>query len=158
MPVPAYIDFQPEFEGSCDKAEREGMVKVIEFNHELHIPTDQSSGLPTGLRVHHGLNFVKNYDKSSPMLYQYLVDGKKVPEVKIHWWEIDTESGQEKEYFTHTLTNVIVVGVKPYMRNTDDPAFEKQKHMEEVSLRYEKIKWTFVDGNIEFEDDWKAAP
>ena len=31
------------------------------------------------------------------------------------------------------------------------------KHMEEVSLRYEKLTWTFVDGSIEFTDSWKEG-
>jgi type VI secretion system secreted protein Hcp len=29
--------------------------------------------------------------------------------------------------------------------------------MEEVSFRYEKITWKFLDGNVEFQDSWKEG-
>ena len=40
------------------------------------------------------------------------------------------------------------------MPDVDNPANEQYKHMEEVSMRYEKFKWLFVDGNVEYEDSW----
>jgi type VI secretion system secreted protein Hcp len=43
------------------------------------------------------------------------------------------------------------------MPDVDNPGNEQYKHMEEVSFRYEKIKWAFVDGNIESEDSWKEG-
>jgi type VI secretion system secreted protein Hcp len=41
------------------------------------------------------------------------------------------------------------------MFNTKDPDFEKHGHIEHVGLRYEKIIWNYVDGNIQHADSWK---
>lgn len=35
-----------------------------------------------------------------------------------------------------------------------DPAFEKHNHLEQIELRYEKITWTYKDGNIIHSDSW----
>ena len=156
MPTPAYADFK-DFPGSFQGEGREDTVEVLAFNHEVHIPTDPNDGTTTGTRVHHAMTLVKNYDKASPKLYEYLCNGKEIPEMEIHWYTIKPDTGEETEYFTHKLENVIVVGMKPWMPNTKDPATEQYKHMEEVSLRYGKITWTFVDGNIEYTDSWLSG-
>jgi len=153
MPIPAYMDFG-DFPGSCQVAGREDMVQVLGFSHQVYIPTDPKDGSTTGTRVHGALGIVKNYDKASPKLYEYLCNGKKIPEVLLHWYMIDPDTGQETEYFTHKLEDVIVVSMKPWMPNVDEQKYKEFKHMEEVSLRYAKITWTFVDGNIEFMDSW----
>ena len=35
-----------------------------------------------------------------------------------------------------------------------DPAKEKHNHLERLGLRYEKITWTYKDGNIIHSDSW----
>ncbi len=35
-----------------------------------------------------------------------------------------------------------------------DPAKEKHNHLERVEFRYEKITWTYKDGNIIHSDAW----
>ncbi len=152
MPIPAYMDFK-DFPGSCLVEGREDQVEVLGFKHEVYIPTDRKDGSPTGTRVHNPLKIVKNYDKSSPKLYEYLCNGKEIPEVLIHWYMIAAD-GSETEYFTHKLEKVIITGVKPWMPNVDEPSSEQYKHMEEISIRYGKMTWTFVDGNIEYTDSW----
>jgi type VI secretion system secreted protein Hcp len=49
---------------------------------------------------------------------------------------------------------VKVVAVQPKMHDIKDPAFEKHNHLEKVELRYEKITWSYKDGNIIHADSW----
>ncbi|EPH5377859.1 type VI secretion system tube protein Hcp, partial [Escherichia coli] len=35
-----------------------------------------------------------------------------------------------------------------------NPVYEKHNHLEQVELRYEKITWTYKDGNIIHSDAW----
>lgn len=156
MPIPAYADFK-DFPGSCVVEGREDMVEILQFDHKVHIPTDPKDGSTTGTRVHGVLSMVKNYDKSSPKLYEYLCNGKEIAEMFVRWYTIDASTGSEIEYFTHKLENVIIVGMRPWMPNVDEPGTDQYKHMEEVELRYGKITWTFVDGNIEYADSWLAG-
>ena len=50
--------------------------------------------------------------------------------------------------------NVKLVKVNPKMHDIKDPAFEKHNHLEQIELRYEKITWTYKDGNIIHSDSW----
>jgi type VI secretion system secreted protein Hcp len=52
------------------------------------------------------------------------------------------------------LENVKVVKVAPKMHDVKDPAKERHNHLELVELRYEKIVWTYKDGNIIHSDSW----
>lgn len=67
---------------------------------------------------------------------------------------IINDAGQEVEYFNTKLENVKVVKVAPKMHDVKDPAKEKHNHLELVELRYEKIIWTYKDGNIIHSDSW----
>ena len=40
------------------------------------------------------------------------------------------------------------------MHNVKDLDKERYPHLETVCLRYKRITWTYLDGNIEFSDSW----
>lgn len=152
MPLPAYLEIG-EIPGSCKVQGRENHMEILGFRHEVYMPVDRKDGSASGTRVHKDLIVIKNFDKGSPKLYQYLCNGKIIASATLKWYEIDP-SGQEKMYFTHKLENARVTAVRPYMPDVDNPNNEQYKHMEEVAFRYEKITWTFCDGNVEFTDSW----
>jgi type VI secretion system secreted protein Hcp len=155
MPIPSYMQIEG-IQGSSDVQGREGHCEILGFNHEVYMPTDRKDGSATGTRVHKEFVVIKNYDKATPMLYQYLCNGKVVPQATLKWYKID-DQGIEKEYFNHIIKDARVVSIRPYMPDVDNPAFEQYKHMEEVAFRYEKITWKFLDGNIEWTDSWKEG-
>jgi len=160
MPIPAYMFLKDEsgnaVEGSVEVAGREGSVEVWAFDHEVRIPTDPDTGKLTGTRKHEAVKFVKAYDKSSPYLYKAVCEGQTFAEVTFHWFQINDE-GAETEYFTHKLEGVKICSVKPVMHNVKDPSKERYVHLEEVQMRYQKITWTYVDGNLEASDSWKEG-
>lgn len=160
MPIPAYMwlkdDTGAEIKGSVDVAGREGSVEVIAFEHEVRIPTDPDTGKLTGTRKHEAIKIVKAFDSSSPYLYKAVCEGQTFSEVEIKWYRID-DSGTETEYFNHKLEGVKVCSVKPIMYNVKDPSKERYEHLEEVQMRYQKITWTYVDGNLQASDAWKEG-
>ena len=66
MPMPAHLEVegntQGKIDGSCDMQGRENTILVEGFDHEVYIPRDPQSGLPTGKRVHNAMKVVKTYD------------------------------------------------------------------------------------------------
>jgi type VI secretion system secreted protein Hcp len=157
MPMPCHLELEGEksgkIEGSCDHKGREGTILVYSFNHEIH----PQSGLPSGKRIHGPLTIVKEFDKSSPKLYFSCVSGEHMKTVKIKWYRISVK-GTEEHYFTHELTDAIIVSMKPFVPMVFLKENEPYRQMEEVSFTYRKIKWTFEDGGIESEDDWSETP
>ncbi|HEX7372496.1 MAG TPA: Hcp family type VI secretion system effector [Thermodesulfobacteriota bacterium] len=160
MPMPAHMtvtgENQGAIDGSCDMTGREKTILVYSMAHDVHIPRDPQSGLASGKRIHGPLSIVKEYDKSSPKLYQALCTGEHMKEVKIKWYRIDPK-GKEEHYFTHTLEDAIVVAMKPYMPMVFLKENEPYRHMEDVAFTYKKIKWTWEIDGIESEDSW-AVP
>ncbi|WP_058971216.1 type VI secretion system tube protein TssD [Pseudomonas syringae] len=145
MAIPVYLWLQDdggaEIKGSVDVQKREGSIEVIAQDHSLYIPTDNNTGKLTGTRVH------------TPYLYKAVTTGQTLKSAEFKWYRID-DAGQEVEYFVTTLENVKVVKVAPKMHDVKDPTKEKHNHLEQVELRYEKVTWTYKDGNIIHSDSW----
>jgi len=157
MAMPSYMTLsgkkQGKIEGSCEQKSHTGSILIQEFDHEIALPKDPQSGQPVGQRVHKPLTIHKYVDKASPKLYKALSTGERC-DVEIKWYRINP-SGEEEHYFTHKLEDAVIVSIQPYMFNCLDKANDQYGHMEKVSFTYRKISWTFVDGGVAAEDDWK---
>lgn len=104
-------------------------------------------------RIHTPFLFTKEIDSSSPYLYKAVTTGQTLKSAEFKWYKIN-DAGQEVEYFNTKLENVKVVKVNPVMHDIKNPVYEKHNHLEQVELRYEKITWTYKDGNIIHSDAW----
>jgi len=157
MAIPVYLwlkdDGGADIKGSVDVQDREGSIEVIRQDHALYLPTDNNTGKVTGTRVHFPFELTKALDASSPYLYKAVTEGKTLKSAEFRWYRIN-DAGQEVEYFNTKLENVKVVKVNPVMHDIKDPAREKYNHLEHVELRYEKITWTYKEGNIIHSDSW----
>ena len=157
MPIPAYLwlkdDGGSDIRGSVTVQGREGSIEVIGFAHGVHLPVDGSTGQITGTRLHAPMVIEKEFDASSPYLYQAVAKGKELQSAEIRWYRINN-AGREEVYFIMTLDGVKVAGVTPGMANTKLAGTSELNHMETVSLMYENITWHYTDGNIKFTDAW----
>lgn len=70
---------------------------------------------------------------------------------ELKWYRIN-DAGQEEEYFNILLENVKVISVSPMMHDTR--GCPGTGHLESVDLRYEKITWKYLDGNVQYTDAW----
>lgn len=159
MALNAYLKLkgqkQGDIKGSVTQKGREGTILVIAFNHEIISPRDAASGLPTGKRMHKPFVITKETDKSSPLLYSALVSNENLTV-----WELQCfaakNTGMEINDYTVTLTNARIVDIASTMLNNRILENAKMPLMEDVSFVYEKIQWTWIDGNITSEDDWTS--
>jgi len=145
-----------DVKGSVEVADRQGSVEILAFDHEVRIPTDDDTGALAGTRKHGAIKLVKAFDASSPYLYKAVCQGQTFNEIEIKWYRID-DTGTETEYFNHKLESCKIVSVKPIMHNVKDPSKERYVHLEEIWLRYKKITWTYLDGNLTASDSWEEA-
>ena len=168
MPNPIYGWFEGVKQGSIeghgswpgedDQAGREGSSLVQMFEHEITIPRDPQSGQASGRRVHHPVRIVKRIDKASPKLYQALCTGERFNKVEFKWFRIDpTGAGGQQHYFTTQLEEAVLVSMKEWFPITSDSSKGDYSHFEDCCFTYRKIIWTWEDGGIQTEDDWKAG-
>jgi type VI secretion system secreted protein Hcp len=157
MPIPAYMwlkdDGGADIKGSVDVQDREGSIEVVGFSHGLNIPVDSNTGKITGTRSHSPVMIEKEFDSSSPYLYKAVSKGQTLQSAEIRWYRIN-HAGQEEAYFVMLFEGVKITGVNPGMPNAKLSGTSQINHMESVSMMYERVTWRYVDGNIQYTDDW----
>ncbi|MCC6525801.1 MAG: type VI secretion system tube protein Hcp [Polyangiaceae bacterium] len=151
---------QGELKGSVTQKGREGKILVIAVAHSIVSPRDAASGLPTGKRMHKPYVITKELDKSSPLLYNALVNNENISEWELQFWTPQLSAaaggGAEKQHFTVKLTNANIASIDFRMLNNKNPELTRYTEYEEVAFTYQKIEWVWVDGGITAMDDWEA--
>lgn len=159
MPIPCHLimegEKQGKIEGSCDMSGREGTILGYSMAQMITIPHSPADGLATGKRKHGPLCILKEFDKSSPNLYQALCTGEHLKNVTLKWYRI-TKQGTEEHYFTHKLKDAIIVAIQPFMPLTFLAANDSARHMEKIAFTYKEIRWTWEPTGIEAEDSWDS--
>lgn len=168
MPTPAYMSvtgttqglitqaaFTADSVGNVYQEGHEDEVIVQAFQHEVIIPRDPQSGQPTGPRVHQPVVITKVFDKSSPLLYEALTRGEVLTEVVIKWYRTSM-AGTQEHYFTHKLTDAVIVDIDASMPNCQDPNVAHFTHLEKVAMTYRKIEWTHEIAGTSGSDDWRV--
>jgi type VI secretion system secreted protein Hcp len=84
--------------------------------------------------------FEKISDLASPILLQACAMGKTIPKAKFEFMRADGD-GKPIKYFEIQLDNVLISGVAPSLTAGNLLS-------EYVSLKYSKIKWSYIQQNI----------
>lgn len=63
----------------------------------------------------------------------------------------------EVQSFTVRLTNALIASITMQLPNTTHPDQVKLDTFEEIAFRYEKIEWTWTDGDVSATDDWLSG-
>lgn len=159
MPMPCYMTLEGEsqgkIEGSCEVQGHQGKVMVQAVEHSIELPKSPQTGLPSGKRQHLGITLTKEIDKSSPKIFQAQCSGEQLKTVEIEFYRISPK-GTEEKYYTIRLEKAVITGSRTWVPNCLDPDNRQYGHMEDVSLTYEKIIWTWEPDGIEAEDSWLA--
>lgn len=134
---------QGAIHGSCTVPGRENTIVVTDYSHQVYIPRDVHTGLPTGQRIHGPLTITKYTDKATPKMMQALVTGERMSVFELRYYR-QLSDGSVQHYYTITLENAIIVDYEG-----------KGPNVEEFSFMYSKITWSWEPDGIEAEDDWR---
>jgi type VI secretion system secreted protein Hcp len=164
MALNAYLSLtgqkQGLIQGSVTQKGREGKIMIIAVSHEIVSPRDAASGLPTGKRQHKPLVLTKEIDKSSPLLFNSLVNNENISKFELQFWapqlRASAGTGTEVQHYTITLENANIASIASRMPNNKHPDLMKFAEYEEVAFTYQKIIWTWNDGGITADDDWET--
>jgi type VI secretion system secreted protein Hcp len=151
---------QGEIKGSVTQKGRENSIMVIAVSHEIVSPRDPASGLPTGKRMHKPFIVTKELDKSSPLLYNALVNNENIPTWELQHFTPQVKAqqgvGTEVNHYTVRLVNANIASINHRMPNNRNPELMKYAEYEEIAFTYQKIIWTWNEGGITAEDDWES--
>jgi type VI secretion system secreted protein Hcp len=151
---------QGQINGSVTLKGHENSILIHSFSNEIDSARDSASGLPTGKRMHKPLFFLKEVDKSSPLLWNALTSNENLTSCQIQFWAPGVAAGAavgtEKLIYTVTLTNASIASMEQSMgNNINSPA--ETVLQEAITLTYQKIQWTWTDGGVTAADDWEAV-
>lgn len=163
MALNAYLKLKGQkhgdVKGSVIQKGREGKIMVIAANHEVLSPLDPATGFAAGKIQHKPFFITKEVDKSTPILYDMLVNNEIITDWELQFWRPSISSrtgvGTETQYYTVKLTNARIATINFHMLNNKNPDLMRYAEYEEVAFTYEKITWTWTDGGITAEDDWE---
>ncbi|MBN2719429.1 MAG: type VI secretion system tube protein Hcp [Deltaproteobacteria bacterium] len=144
-------------------------IPVLGYQHQIESPKDMASGRAKGSRQHGAITIVKEWDASSPQLFQALVTNEQLKEVTFEFKKTDS-SGQQVVYYKIKLTNASVSKIE-YRSGTENDATVSAStkstsaksaaanatgELEYVSYTYQKIDVESVEGSTAASDDSRA--
>jgi type VI secretion system secreted protein Hcp len=132
---------------------REFQHRLLAYSHEIVMPRDPTSGLPTGKRQHQPFRIVKLLNQGSPQLMTAMTTGEDLSSVVIDVWTPGV-AGAEIKLMTYMLTNAHVVSLRPWMPNRSDTSAQSYPPAEEIAFTYQSITVTYQPGGIVSVDEW----
>ena len=102
MALTAYMSVkgnsQGDIKGDCPQSgDKKDKILLYNIDHNVEIPKDTHTGLPTGQRIHQPFTVTKHKDQSSPKLFQACCKGEQCT-VEILYFRIK-DTGEEENYF-----------------------------------------------------------
>jgi type VI secretion system secreted protein Hcp len=141
-------------ESSQVSLSRADSIECLYFEHEVGTAREGGSGLATGRRQYKPLVIRKRIDKSTPLLAKALCDNEKVEGVFKFFRPNPTGDGTTEQFYTIEFKNGRMASFKQISPDSSQPALSTMPEMEEVSIIFHTISWTYTNGGITHEDTW----
>lgn len=140
-----YVKFsKPDIKGESLDKDHKDWMEVSSWSHMIRQPksaTASTAGGHTAERCEHGqMEFVKDIDVLSPMLYQHCSGGTTFDTVTIDFMRADGE-GNRVKYLQISLRNVILASVEPSVEGEQLP-------IEKFALKYAAVEWKYIQQKI----------
>lgn len=141
-------------ESTIESLDRANSIECLSFRDSVRTARERSSGMATGERTYEPLTFEKRIDKSSPLLAKALTQNEEIEGEFKFFRPSPTGDGTIQHFFTVSISKGRIHSIERESPNVLDPAEANQPPTEKVAFVFGKIRWTYVDGGVEHEDDW----
>jgi type VI secretion system secreted protein Hcp len=139
-------------DGESKDVDHDGWSDLVTVRYSVSEEIDGATGHPTGKTEVSSVVVVKPVDASSPFLLMSVARGDTY-DVTIERYQPDaTADSGRVHYLTIELTNASVERAESIDNDCDNDCDGSWDDREEISLRFESIKWTWELLGIEHED------
>lgn len=135
---------------------RENSIECVHFSTSVKTARETGSGTATGRRQHEPIVFLKRIDKSSPLLAKALCNNEVIEGAFKFFRPNPTGDGTTEQFYTIEIKKGRIASQKQWVPDTINPASTNQPPMEEVSLVFHTITWTYTNGGVTHQDTWDA--
>ena len=133
-----------------------GVIEGLKYQYSVASPRDPQSGLPNGKRQQMPVTFEKEWDSSTPQLYQALVTNENLKSVTFRFFKAGAD-GREEAVFIVKLTNASISAIHQHGSDQTTGVVFNEKPLEDISLTFQKIEITYVPTGFTAGDDWEAT-
>ena len=113
--------------------------------------------------MHKPLAFTKAWDKSTPVLQNVMFTNENLSECVFTFWSSVSSTGTaasgvrvEAVAMTIKLVNANIASYQAYTASPDQLNQFDASELEDISLTYESITWTWANGSITSTGDWET--
>ena len=149
--LPAFLQLMLDgqlVEGDVTQAGREGAIEVLYYRQMAGVSTPGQTGSQRGRRQFEPIVFRKRIDKASPLIVKALANNEAA-EGTIRFYR-PSSSGPEEQFYTVQFQGQ-VASVEQYLPEVFMTGGETAvQPLEQVSIVYNEITFTFEDGEISF--------
>ena len=129
----------------------EGAIEVLFYKQSVSSLKDSATGLATTKRQYNPIVFRKRIDRTTPLLIKALVNNEVIAATFFFFRQ--TSVGAAEMFFTVQISNGRIAAIEDYLPETFQTGGEAlTQPLQQVSVTFHQITWTYVDGGVEFTD------
>ncbi|HEX2956785.1 MAG TPA: type VI secretion system tube protein Hcp [Chitinispirillaceae bacterium] len=130
---------------------------IHEFEHQVLYLGNKPFFDKAPIRVHKPVRLYIPIDKITPSLIQKVIQGEAVEKVMLRWFRYQEKTKSDSEYFRHIFETVSFDQCRFVMPDVKNPLFDRYDHALELSFRYKKVTWIYMQGNLMVSDEWHGS-
>lgn len=133
---------------------RADSIECVAYEQGVLTTREAATNVITGRRQYSPLKLVKRIDKSSPLLMKALVNNEKIDAIFKFFRPNPAGDGTTEQFYTVELKSGNIASVRQYVPATIHPETANDPPLEEVTLVFRDISWTYTQGGVTHEDTW----
>jgi len=137
---------------------RENTIEAVAYSHMLIAEPDPATGLASGVHDHCPVIIVKELDRSTPQLFRAWQSNESCTAVFKFFRPDPSGSGAEQQFYTVTLTEAHISGIRQEVLNNLDSATNTMPPIERISFTYSDITEEWMENGFVHEDRWRNPP
>ena len=159
-PVTFYVTIhaakQGNLKGQTTNPAHQGQIQGLQFVAQFSAPKDMATGAASGKRQYSPITITKQWDASSPQLYDAASSNEVLTLVEFDFVRTGA-NGQENVFETIKLTDATISSMKDYILTPPATAAGLQPNaqpLEDVAFTFQKIEISNNEGKTTAIDSW----
>ena len=142
-------------ESTIRSMEREDTIECSGFTCGLEVGRDMSGQITDKKRYEH-VTITKRIDRTTPLILKALCYNEPVTRAEFRFYRPSSgSSGAEEHFYTILLENGFISSVQQMSSDSIIGGEDAPPMMEEISIFFQDITWTYEIGGATHKDSWK---
>ena len=136
--------------------ERENTIECLFFESGITSVRETGSRAASGRRQHQPILIRKRIDKSSPLISKALCNNEVIEGTFKFFRPNPAGDGTTQQFFTVKIMKGRVASQRLWSPDALVLSTASEPPLEEVTLVFHTIEWTYTDGGVTHQGDWGA--